>query len=220
MDHPLFKKLLIKPGFRVLLVNAPEHVEELWGQVPADITILVKAKGACDAILLFNKDSKELYELIRATEKNRTPETVIWDIFPKKASMIPTDLNEMAPWKRLPEFGLHVTASANINEVWTAVRLRGVTQSKPSGMGLDDIANNEYGKFIDVKNRTVTMPDDMKAAVSGNDDAFTWFGQLSFSNKKEYVLWVLSAKQEKTRLNRIDQSVAKLAAGKKNPSEK
>jgi hypothetical protein len=188
--------------------------------VPDDVAVVYKGKGTYDAILLFNKDSSELKSGLTALEKNRTPETFIWDIFPRKASMIPTDLNAMESWEALNDFGLSVVASAGINETWTAVRIRPKGQSKASGMCLDDIANNEYGEFIDVKNRQVAMPDDMKKAVSANKTALGYFDGLSFSNKKEYVLWVLSAKQEKTRLSRIEQSVTKLAAGKKNPSVK
>jgi len=43
---------------------------------------------------------------------------------------------------------------------------------------------------------------------------------LSYSNKKEYVAWILSAKQEKTRSERLIKMVEKLSEGKKNPSEK
>jgi uncharacterized protein YdeI (YjbR/CyaY-like superfamily) len=44
--------------------------------------------------------------------------------------------------------------------------------------------------------------------------------KLSYTNKKEYVLWILSAKQEQTRHIRLEKMVALLLAGKKNPSEK
>jgi uncharacterized protein YdeI (YjbR/CyaY-like superfamily) len=47
-----------------------------------------------------------------------------------------------------------------------------------------------------------------------------FYQQLSYSNKKEYVLWILTAKQEKTRDERLVKLVEKLNVGKKNPSEK
>jgi len=43
---------------------------------------------------------------------------------------------------------------------------------------------------------------------------------LSYSNKKEYLGWILSAKQEKTRGERLIKTVEKLSEGKKNPAEK
>ena len=33
--------------------------------------------------------------------------------------------------------------------------------------------------------------------------ASTWFESLSFTNKKEYIEWVITAKQEKTRTERV-----------------
>jgi len=47
-----------------------------------------------------------------------------------------------------------------------------------------------------------------------------FYDGLSYSNKKEYVLWILTAKQAQTKADRLDKLVTKLLAGKKNPSEK
>jgi uncharacterized protein YdeI (YjbR/CyaY-like superfamily) len=38
---------------------------------------------------------------------------------------------------------------------------------------------------------------------------------LSFSHKKEYVEWILSAKKEETKTKRLHTTVEKLAEGKK-----
>lgn len=46
------------------------------------------------------------------------------------------------------------------------------------------------------------------------------FNKLSYSNQKEYVLWILTAKLEKTRINRLAKLIEKLLNNKKNPSEK
>jgi uncharacterized protein YdeI (YjbR/CyaY-like superfamily) len=47
-----------------------------------------------------------------------------------------------------------------------------------------------------------------------------FFEELSFTNKKEYVLWINDAKKEETREKRLVETLEKLKAGKKNPSEK
>jgi uncharacterized protein YdeI (YjbR/CyaY-like superfamily) len=60
----------------------------------------------------------------------------------------------------------------------------------------------------------------MKELLESSPAALNFFHSLSFSNKKEYVVWILSAKQEKTRLERLSKVAEKLLAGKKNPSEK
>ncbi|RZJ71320.1 MAG: hypothetical protein EOO47_22965 [Flavobacterium sp.] len=91
---------------------------------------------------------------------------------------------------------------------------------KRSGLGNTEIAKSDYGNYIDVANKIITLPEDLESELKKEVSAFDFYQSLSYSNRKEYVLWVLSAKQEKTRLDRILKTVEKLAAGKKNPSEK
>jgi uncharacterized protein YdeI (YjbR/CyaY-like superfamily) len=50
--------------------------------------------------------------------------------------------------------------------------------------------------------------------------AHQFYDSLSYSNRKEYVLWLLTAKQQKTREYRLVKTIEKLLAGKKNPAEK
>jgi len=55
---------------------------------------------------------------------------------------------------------------------------------------------------------------------SKNKKAFLFFNTLAFTHKREYVEWILSAKREETRQNRLKITMEKLAAGKKNINEK
>ena len=43
---------------------------------------------------------------------------------------------------------------------------------------------------------------------------------LSFSHRKEYVVWIVEAKKPETRAARLTKTVEMLARGKKNPSDK
>ena len=45
----------------------------------------------------------------------------------------------------------------------------------------------------------------------------TFFETLSFTNKKEYVEWIVTAKREETRNNRIEGTIERLLKGWKNP---
>ncbi|WP_410221657.1 YdeI/OmpD-associated family protein [Pedobacter sp.] len=87
-------------------------------------------------------------------------------------------------------------------------------------MANEDIQKSEYGDYIDIANRTVKLPPYLTEVLKLHPMAISFFESLSYSNKKEYVLWVLSAKQEKTRNERVSKTVEKLLSGKKNPSEK
>ncbi|RAW02823.1 YdeI/OmpD-associated family protein [Pseudochryseolinea flava] len=72
----------------------------------------------------------------------------------------------------------------------------------------------------DTEERVVEMPADLLVALGDNPKASAIFDKLSFTNRKEYASWVLSAKRDETRLKRLRETIEKLIKGKKNPSEK
>jgi len=50
-----------------------------------------------------------------------------------------------------------------------------------------------------------------------NLDARLFFNELSFTNKKEYVEWIVSAKRQETRQERVKGTIERLLKGWKNP---
>jgi hypothetical protein len=72
----------------------------------------------------------------------------------------------------------------------------------------------------DVEERKVELPADLKKALSAQPKARKFFESLSYTNKKEFAQWLTSAKKIETRENRLEQTIEKLLAGKKNPSQK
>jgi len=74
----------------------------------------------------------------------------------------------------------------------------------------------------DAKARTVTVPKDLKAALSRLPTLHSLFSALSYSHKREYVEWIEDAKRPETRAARIQKTLAMLAAtetGKKRSPE-
>ena len=126
----------------------------------------------------------------------------------------------MGSWDELTKYNLEVVAAASVNEVWTAIRMRTIGLAKKSNTGNAEIKQNDYSAYIDVDNRKVYLPADVEAALKTIPQAFNLYDKLAYSHKKEYVLWILTAKQEKTRTDRLAKMVEKLLAGKKNPADK
>lgn len=62
--------------------------------------------------------------------------------------------------------------------------------------------------------KVLLIPDYFHAAVKRNKKAFAVFEAFSYSNKKEYVEWVVEAKTEETRESRLATTVEWLAEGK------
>jgi hypothetical protein len=216
----LQQKLQIKPGKRWLFFNAPANYLASLEPLPEGVTTSFEAVGAYDGIQLFVKDSAELAASLKIIIPHLKADGVFWITYPKKASGIKTDLEMTKNWDELKAYHYNTVAAASINETWTALRFRPEGLSKSSDSCNENIPNNEYGNYIDLTNRIITPPREIIEALAYKPQSIAFFEQLSFTNKKEYVVWILSAKQEKTKLDRLSKLVDKLAAGKKNPSEK
>jgi hypothetical protein len=72
----------------------------------------------------------------------------------------------------------------------------------------------------DVEERIVVVPADLQRVLSKNRKAKSIYEALSFTNRKEYALWISSAKKPETKEKRLSQIVERLLSGMKNPSEK
>ena len=75
-------------------------------------------------------------------------------------------------------------------------------------------------KGINMETRTITAPEELQSRFSKNKKANAFFDTLSFTNKKEYIVWITSAKKDETKKARLDATIEKLSLGKRNPSDK
>lgn len=214
------KKLLMKGTQRWLLLNAPEGYIDKLAPLPDGLQISCTVNGSFDGVQLFVKNSDELSVHLKLIESILKPDTLLWIAYPKKSSGMSTDLAMMGSWDEPAKYGLHTVTAASIDQTWTALRFRPEGQSKISATRNSEIQHNDHAAYIDVVNKTVRLPEDAKAILATSIPAFNNFQKLSYSNQKEYVLWILTAKQEKTRTERLTKMVEKLSAGKKNPSDK
>lgn len=70
--------------------------------------------------------------------------------------------------------------------------------------------NNEKGlKLTEAKDKTVIIPADFKKLLVKNK-ILKNFENMSYSRRKDYVLWINGAKQEATRIKRMNQGIAKI----------
>lgn len=214
------KKLQIKPGQRWLFYNAPANYLTVLEPLPDGVTVDFDPDGVFDGIQLFVLNSSELVTNLQIVKPILKPETIFWITYPKKSSGIKTDLEMMGSWDEPARYGLRVVTSVSVNETWTALRFKEEALTKVSESRNDQIKDNEYAAYIDVENKQVRLPPDVQQVLSTSPNALAFYQGLSYSNRKEYVVWILSAKQQKTRDERLLKLVEKLQAGKKNPSEK
>jgi hypothetical protein len=217
--NALAKKLLIKPNTNWLFYDVPPEKMAPLSPLAEGISEFFETPGSFDGIITFCTHRAELVEKLTILNPFIKTDTVVWLCYPKKSSKIETDL-AMQEWDMLPPFAVEAVAAVAFDEQWTCVRIRREGQSKKSGMCVDDIRGNEYGQYIDVDKKLINLPPDVQEALVAEPAAMHAFNVLSYSNRKEYLLWILNAKQQKTRDERLGKMVEKLLAGKKNPVEK
>ncbi|WDF53731.1 YdeI/OmpD-associated family protein [Mucilaginibacter sp. KACC 22063] len=218
--NAIAKKLQVKMGSRWLIANAPEDYISFLEPLPNGIKLTFQYNQKVDGVQLFVKNSNELETEMQQIKPLLELNIILWIIYPKKSSGVGTDLEMMGSWDKMSQHGLRPVASAAINDTWTALRFKPESEVKISTSRNSEIKTNDYAQYIDVDSKSVKLPEDVRQTLQQHPIALAYFNGLAYSHKKEYVIWILSAKQEKTRTARIEKMVEMLLNKKKNPSDK
>ena len=207
----LAKKLHIKPGMRVAVVNAPSGLARALGKT---------AKAPLDLVLLFALTTKELAKQWQDALMSLKPDGALWVAYPKKSSGIDSDLS-MGEWDVTKGSGWNPVAMIAIDETWSCVRFRhapGLDTARATRQD-ESIRDADGTVCIDRVKRVIAAPQDLQKLFAKKAKARASFDALSFTNRKEYVVWILDAKKPGTRAARLAKTVEMLSKGKKNPSD-
>jgi hypothetical protein len=132
MGALLVKKLLIKPGRRLAILNAPPEYRAELGPLPDGVTVVDRMDAAapahCDVVQLFVKDLAAVARLTPEAERALKPGGILWICYPKGTSKVKTDLNRDILWEALSRRGLRPVALIAVNAVWSAMRFRPADQ--------------------------------------------------------------------------------------------
>lgn len=120
---PLAKKLGIKSGFNIRLINAPEHYLSLFTDLPTDICFVDQPGSKLNLIHFFTKSYDELSEMLPVLKEQITQNGIIWISWPKKASKIVTDITEDRIRSLALEMGLVDVKVCAVNETWSGLKL-------------------------------------------------------------------------------------------------
>ena len=67
---------------------------------------------------------------------------------------------------------------------------------------------------LDLDERQVDIPQELQQAMESHPGAATAFEKMTYSHKREWVNWILSAKQADTRQRRAEKAIATFLEGK------
>ena len=192
------------------------------GVVPAGCREEKKLNGAFDLILFFAENKKQLDADWNRVTGCMKKEGLLWVAFPKKSSGIASDLGMMDGWEITKSSAWHGVSLISIDETWSGTRFRYHGDAPPPERHAadEDIFDHDGTLCVDRSNRKIFPSKDLASLLNKNKKAQTFFDSLSFSNKKEYVLWIVQAKRIETREERLKKITGRLLSGKKNPAEK
>ncbi|MBZ0285659.1 MAG: DUF3052 domain-containing protein [Anaerolineae bacterium] len=92
---PLVMKLGIKPGFRLIIMNAPPGYDSTMGEMPDAVEQAADLRGSgFDFIQFFTTERAVLENQFDALKNALKPNGMLWISWPKKAAKMQTDLDE------------------------------------------------------------------------------------------------------------------------------
>jgi hypothetical protein len=196
MEKALLQKFRIKSTSTVVVVNGPtEFSFQQSGQ--GDRVVLVFVRSQQDV-------TKFALKFAAAAKEEKL---VLWCAFPKKSAGIKTDINRDSGWDELTRLGLEIVSILSMDETWSACRFK----NKPE---------NSTRAITTKSDKALFLPERLQNLLNENLASKKFFESLSYTNRKEYALWISTAKRPETIENRLTAIKTKLSLGKKNPSEK
>lgn len=204
MDKATEKKLLIKEDSSILVINAP-----------TSLNIKSRTSKQAAVVIAFVKDRKDIELLVPKALRNIKEDDVLWFAYPKKSSGMKTDIHRDQGWEALEKEKFIPVTQISIDETWSALRFKPIHK-------IAKITRKVVSEIKIKKNapRLIGLPTELEALLAKNGKAKMFYDSLSFTNRKEYVLWISSAKKTETMEKRLKSTLTKLVARKKNPSEK
>ena len=119
---PLPKKLGLKEGSRIALINAPTDFARELGELPPDAQIVTRVTKPIDIALLFVLTERALLRDFDKLAKKLASNGMIWVAWPKKASGVATDLSEQRVRTIGLDCGLVDVKICAIDEVWSGLK--------------------------------------------------------------------------------------------------
>lgn len=210
------QKLKIKEGSGLLTINAPFDFKKNIGTLPAGVKISADTKNYNQVHwFVMNKAQmeRELNKVLKLLKEN----VVLWIYYPKGSSKIQTDLTRDKGWDNfLKHDELTWISLISFDDTWSTfgARLKNEADKKREAKPPKE---REIFNWVDPQTKEVKLPDDLAVALKKNKKQQEFFNALSFTNKKEYIEWIVTAKREETRKERVEGTIERLGKTWKNP---
>lgn len=220
MPNTISEKLRIKPNYTLLTLHAPANFKKGLEGLPAGVKITDSGK-TYDQVHWFVTTRAQMEKELSKVMKLVKPDITVWVYYPKGTSGVQTDLTRDNGWDCLmaEQDKLSWINLFSFDKTWsifgfrakTAADKKKATKPKPE---------REIFKWVNPQTKEIKLPDDLAAALKKNKKEAAYFETLSFTNKKEYIEWIVTAKREETRTERIKGTIERLGKQWKNPANR
>jgi len=121
---PLPRKLGIREGDRLLILQAPPGFAAVLGQLPQGVTVRSRPSETeqFDVVVFFETELQALRNRFQGLARMLTPSGGLWIAWPKKASKMLTDITEDRVREVALPAGLVDNKVCAIDEVWSGLR--------------------------------------------------------------------------------------------------
>jgi hypothetical protein len=123
-ETSLIKKLGMKPGQKILILNAPEGYIQTLGTLPENAEVQMRVEGKFDFVQVFvhNKADVDNYAVMAIQVLKSGG--LLWFSYPKKSSKVKTDITRDIGWEAPKSVGWRPVTQIAIDETWSALRFR------------------------------------------------------------------------------------------------
>jgi hypothetical protein len=131
---PLARKLGLKAGWRLAVLDGPDDVEALLGDgAPAGLRIVRRLAPPLDAVWLFATERRVLERRLPAVLERLPADGTLWLSWPKKASDVATDITEDVLREVVLPTGWVDTKVAAVDATWSGLRFALRRELRPTG---------------------------------------------------------------------------------------
>ena len=124
MAKTIAQKLMLKPGHRLAIPNAPAGVLDAMGDLPDGAAIVAANAKTVDAALVFVSTFAEFEAAMTKWKPRLAPAGMLWLAYPKgpagKAAGIHRDIIRETSHTH----GLDTVAQFALDDIWSAIRLK------------------------------------------------------------------------------------------------
>jgi hypothetical protein len=120
---PLVRKLGIRPGARVVALQAPARYERLLGELPDRAVITSRVAAGAEFVHLFVTRRVDLEKRLAALRSRLADAGVLWVSWPKKSSKMETDITEDTIRAVALPLGFVDVKVCAVNETWSGLKL-------------------------------------------------------------------------------------------------